>query len=244
MCTLWQKKMAEPPVITVDGPSGTGKGTLCNRISRWLGWNLLDSGALYRILALLAQRHDIPVTEAARVADLVRERLPDVRFISAGEDEPVTVILDGSDAGSLIRQEQCGSAASSLAAHGTVRKAILEWQRSFRRPPGLVADGRDMGTVVFPDAELKVFLTANPQARAKRRYKQLKEKGIHVKFSGLVKSIAERDRRDTQRILSPLKPAEGAVEIDTSASGRDDVFGQVAGIIRKRFDISTAHKLK
>ena len=232
------------PVITVDGPSGTGKGTLCNRISLWLGWNLLDSGALYRILALLAQRHDIPVTEAARVAHLVRERLPDVRFISAGEDEPVTVILDGSDAGALIRQEQCGSAASSLAAHGAVREAILEWQRSFRRPPGLVADGRDMGTVVFPDAGLKVFLTANPQARAKRRYKQLKEKGIYVTFGDLVESIAERDRRDTQRIHSPLRPADGAVEVDTSASGRDDVFGQVAGIIRKRFDISTVHDLK
>ena len=235
--------MAKIPVITVDGPSGTGKGTLCNRISRWLGWNLLDSGALYRILALLAQRGNISVADPERVTGLVRERLPDVRFICAGGDEPVTVILDGSDVGSLIRQENCGSAASTLAAHGSVREAILGWQRSFRRSPGLVADGRDMGTVVFPDAGLKVFLTANPKERAKRRYKQLNEKGIYVSFTDLVQSIAERDRRDTQRIHSPLKPADGAVEIDTSASGRDDVFGQVAGIIRKRFDISTVHNL-
>ena len=233
--------MSIPPVITVDGPSGTGKGTLCSRISRWLGWNLLDSGALYRILALLAQRADVPVAEAARVAGLVRDRLPEVRFRSAAADEPVTVIMDGADVGALIRQEECGSAASSLAAHGAVRAAILEWQRSFRRAPGLVADGRDMGTVVFPDAELKVFLTANPRERANRRYKQLKEKGIYVSFENLVESVAERDRRDTQRILSPLKPADGAIEIDTSASGRDDVFGQVADIIRKRFDISSVY---
>ena len=228
---------ADAPVITVDGPSGTGKGTLCCRISRWLGWNLLDSGALYRILALLAQREQVPVAEAARVAGLVRDRLPEVRFICAAGDDPVTVIMDGADVGALIRQEQCGSAASSLAAHGAVREAILEWQRSFRRPPGLVADGRDMGTVVFPDAKLKVFLTANPRERAKRRYKQLKEKGIYVSFEKLVESIAERDRRDTQRILSPLKPADGAIEIDTSASGRDDVFGQVAELVGKRFGI-------
>jgi len=233
--------MTNAPVITVDGPSGTGKGTLCSRISRWLGWNLLDSGALYRILALLAQRENIPVTEVAKVAGLVAARRPEVQFISAEGDEPVTVILDGTDVGALIRREDCGSAASSVAAHGTVREALLEWQRSFQRPPGLVADGRDMGTVVFPDAELKVFLTANPRVRAKRRYKQLKEKGIYVSFDYLVESIAERDRRDTQRILSPLKPADGAVEIDTSGSGRDDVFGQVAEIIRKRFDLSAVH---
>lgn len=233
----------EAPVITVDGPSGAGKGTLCSRLSRWLGWNLLDSGALYRILALLAQRGSISVSEPGQVAGLVRARLPEVRFISATGDEAVTVILDGADVGPLIRQEQCGSAASSLAAHGAVRKALLPWQRSFKRPPGLVADGRDMGNVVFPDAELKVYLTANPHERAKRRYKQLKEKGINVSFDNLVEAIAERDRRDTQRRLSPLKPAEGAAEIDTSGRGKDDVFEQAAGIIRKRFDLSAAHNI-
>ena len=231
--------MTEVAVITVDGPSGAGKGTLCNRLSRWLGWNLLDSGALYRILALLAQRRDIPVTEAARVAALVQERLPEVRFVGAGRDEPVSVILDDADVGSLIRREDCGRAASTLSAHGVVREAILSWQRSFRRPPGLVADGRDMGTVVFPDAELKVFLTADPQERAKRRYKQLKEKGIYVSLDNLIDSVTERDRRDMQRTLSPLKPAPDAVEINSSDSGTDDVFAQVTGLIRKRFDLST-----
>ena len=224
------------PVITIDGPSGTGKGTLCSRICRWLNWNLLDSGALYRILALLAQQQQVPVSDAAGVAALAHHL--DVRFIAVEDDEPVKVILAGEDVGSRIRQEDCGSAASSLAEHGVVREAMLEWQRSFRHPPGLVADGRDMGTVVFPDAELKVFLTANPHERAKRRYKQLNVKGINVKFDDLVESIAERDKRDKQRIHSPLKPADGAVVIDTSDSGRDDVFTQIAAMIGERFDLS------
>jgi len=228
--------MAAPPVITVDGPSGTGKGTLCSRISRWLNWNLLDSGALYRILALLAQRKNIAVSDAAGVAALAQGI--DVQFISVDGDEPVQVILNGEDVGARIRREDYGNAASTLAAHGLVREAILGWQRDFQRPPGLVADGRDMGTVVFPDAELKVFLTANPLERAKRRYKQLNAKGINVRFSQLEGSIAERDRRDKQRILSPLKPADGAVVIDTSDKERDDVFAQVVEIIGDRFDIS------
>ena len=229
---------ADIPVVTIDGPSGTGKGTLCSRISRWLDWNLLDSGALYRILALLAQQQQVPVADAAGVAALARDL--DVRFMAA-DDEPVKVILDGKDVGSRIRQEDCGNAASSLAEHGIVRDAILGWQRSFQQPPGLVADGRDMGTVVFPGAGLKVFLTANPQVRAKRRYKQLNVKGINVKFADLVGSIAERDKRDKQRIHSPLKPADGAVVVDTSDSGIDDVFTQVAAIIEKRFDLSAIH---
>ncbi len=227
--------MIKSPVITVDGPSGSGKGTLCNRISRWLNWNLLDSGALYRILALLAQRENIPVSDGVGVAALAHDL--DVQFRSAEGDEPVIVLLNGDDVSPQIRQEDCGSAASSLAAHSVVREAILGWQRSFQRPPGLVADGRDMGTVVFPNAELKVFLLANPHERAKRRYKQLNAKGINVKFPQLVGSIAERDERDKQRIHSPLKPADGAVVIDTSDRGRDDVFAQVAAIIEKRFGL-------
>ena len=228
--------MAAPPVITIDGPSGTGKGTLCSRISRWLNWNLLDSGALYRILALLAQRENTAVSDAAGVAALAQGL--GVEFISADGDEPVQVILNGEDVGPRIRQEDCGNAASTLAAHGAVREAILGWQRDFQRPPGLVADGRDMGTVVFPNAELKVFLTANPLERTKRRYKQLNAKGINVRFSQLEGSIAERDKRDKQRILSPMKPADGAVVIDTSDKGRDDVFAEVAEMIEDRFDIS------
>lgn len=227
---------ADAPVITVDGPSGTGKGTLCSRISRWLDWNLLDSGALYRILALLAQQENIPVSDAAGVAALAQDL--DVQFAAVEGDEAVKVILDGKDVGPLIRHEDCGNAASGLAEHGIVRQAILGWQRSFQRLPGLVADGRDMGTVVFPDAELKVFLTANPHERAKRRYKQLNVKGISVKFSNLVGSIAERDERDKQRIHSPLKPADGAVVIDTSYRGRDDVYTQVRALIEKRFPVA------
>ena len=227
--------MSAPPVIAVDGPSGTGKGTLCSRLSRWLGWNLLDSGALYRILALLARRGNIPVSDAVGVAALGRDL--DVQFISSEGDEPVIVMLNGDDINPRIRGEDCGSAASRLAAHSVVREAILGWQRSFRRPPGLVADGRDMGTVVFPNAELKVFLTANPHERAKRRYKQLNAKRINVKTSELGGLIAERDKRDKQRTHSPLRPADGAVVIDTSDYGRDDVFAQVAAIIEKRFDL-------
>ena len=228
--------MADPPVITVDGPSGTGKGTLCSRISRWLHWNLLDSGALYRILALLAQRENIAVSDAAGVAGLARGL--DVQFIAATGNDSIKVILNGMDVGAQIRREDCGNAASSLAEHAEVREAILGWQRSFQRPPGLVADGRDMGTVVFPAAELKVFLTASPQERAKRRYKQLNAKGIDVNFSQLMVDIAERDNRDKQRILSPLKPAEGAVVIDTSACEIEDVFAQVATLIKRRFELS------
>ena len=228
--------MADPPVITVDEPSGTGKGTLCSRISRWLHWNLLDSGALYRILALLAQRENIAVSDAAGVAGLARGL--DVQFIAATGNDSIKVILNGMDVGAQIRREDCGNAASSLAEHAEVREAILGWQRSFQRPPGLVADGRDMGTVVFPAAELKVFLTASPQERAKRRYKQLNAKGIDVNFSQLMVDIAERDNRDKQRILSPLKPAEGAVVIDTSACEIEDVFAQVATLIKRRFELS------
>lgn len=223
---------ADAPVITVDGPSGTGKGTLCSRISRWLNWNLLDSGALYRILAMLAQRENIPVSDAAGVAALAQDL--DVQFAAVDGDEPVKVILDGEDIGLRIRHEDCGNAASSLAEHGIVREAILGWQRSFQRLPGLVADGRDMGTVVFPGAELKVFLTANPHERAKRRYKQLNVKGINVKFDDLMGTITERDERDKLRIHSPLKPAGDAVLIDTSDRGRDDVYTQVRAIIEKR----------
>lgn len=227
---------ASSPVITVDGPSGTGKGTLCSRISRWLQWNVLDSGALYRILALLAQRERIDISNVAEVVGLA-EGL-DVEFIAATGDIPVKVTLNGRGIDAQIRTEDCGGAASNLARYAEVRDAILGWQRSFQRPPGLVADGRDMGTVVFPGAELKIFLTASPGERAKRRYKQLNVKGIDVNLRDLSAEIDERDSRDRQRSVSPLKPAEDAVVIDTSASGIEDVFARVSVLIKQRFEAS------
>lgn len=227
--------MTEAPVITVDGPGGTGKGTLCGRLSRWLGWHLLDSGALYRILALLARREGVALSDGPGVAALARDEL-EVRFLARDGDDPVRVTLNGVDIDARIRGEDCGNAASSLAKHGLVRAAILEWQRDFRRPPGLIADGRDMGTAVFPQAELKIFLTARPEERAKRRHKQLKEKGIAVKLEDIAAEIAERDNRDRRRAVSPLKPAVAAVVIDTSASGADEVFQQVATLVQQRFE--------
>lgn len=227
-----------PPVITIDGPSATGKGALCSSLSRWLGWNLLDSGALYRILASLARQEGVALTDAEGVAALVGAL--NVSFVAQPEDEPVNVILDGADVSMAIRSEDCGSDASILARHARVRELVLGWQRSFRRAPGLVTDGRDMGTIVFPDAELKLFLTASPQERAKRRYKQLNAKGIDVKLARLVEEIARRDTRDWQRAVAPLKPASDAVIIDTSASRLEAVFDQVAALVQERLGWSGA----
>lgn len=226
---------AAAPVITVDGPGGTGKGTLCNRLGRRLRWGVLDSGALYRILALRARQENIAVADADGVAGLARDL--DVRFVAgacAGADE-IQVLLNGEDVSARIRQEDCGNAASHLAGHGEVRAAMLQRQRDFQRPPGLVADGRDMGTVVFPDAELKIFLTASPRERARRRHNQLKSKKIDVSFARVIADINARDERDEQRALSPLKPAADAVIIDTSTRAAAQVFAQAAAMAAERF---------
>ncbi len=224
---------AAAPVITVDGPGGTGKGTLCNRLGLWLRWSVLDSGALYRILALRAQQENIAVADAAGVAGLARDL--DVRFVAGAGDDGIQVLLNGADVSARIRREDCGNAASHLAAHGQVRAAMLQRQRDFRRPPGLVADGRDMGTVVFPDADLKLFLTASPEERAKRRHKQLKSKKIDVSFARVMADISARDERDEQRALSPLKPAADAVIIDTSTRNAAQVFAQAVATAAGRF---------
>jgi cytidylate kinase len=173
---------AEIPVITVDGPSGTGKGTLCAYLANWLQWNFLDSGALYRTLALAASRNSISPDDRISLADLAR-RLT-VEFHHPGNGREMSVFLDNGDVSQDIRSENCGNLASKLAAIPEVRTALLDRQRSFRQNPGLVADGRDMGTVVFPDAVLKIFLTASPGERASRRHKQLKEKGFNVNLPG------------------------------------------------------------
>lgn len=201
-----------PPVITVDGASGTGKGTVSQLVAQHLGWKFLDSGALYRVLALAAYKHSVSLDNEPALKVLA-EHL-DVQFY-AQSSHPSKIILEGEDVTEVIRTEKMGNAASIAGALPEVRAALLSRQRAFREMPGLVADGRDMGTVVFPDAELKVFLRASPEERAQRRFNQLKERGINVTLSDLIEELRERDRRDQDRAVAPLRPAEDALCIDT-----------------------------
>ncbi len=207
------------PVITVDGPSGTGKGTLCQRLATKLNWHFLDSGALYRVLAMAALKHGVELDNEEQLSSMAR-----VLDVSFDDDH---VILEMDDVSDAIRTEECGNNASKVAALPMVRSALLSRQHDFRQSPGLVADGRDMGTVVFMDAELKIFLTASAKERAQRRHKQLKDKGIDVSLARLVQDISERDARDRERTVSPLRPADDAIELDTSELGIDDVFAEV-----------------
>ncbi|MGE0859901.1 MAG: (d)CMP kinase [Gammaproteobacteria bacterium] len=217
------------PVIAIDGPSGTGKGTIARLIKAWLGWHLLDSGALYRVTACHAEARGVALDDAPAVAALALN-LP-VGFVEHPAD--THVLLEGVDVTDRIRSEAAGAAASRVAALGAVRDALLARQRAFRQPPGLVADGRDMGTVVFPDAELKIYLTASAEERARRRYKQLNEKGMGVTFPQLIEDIAERDRRDEQRAIAPLKPATDAIILDTTDSDIATVVDHVKRLVRK-----------
>ena len=200
------------PIIAVDGPGGAGKGTVCRRVAAKLGWHLLDSGSLYRITAYAALHRGIALHESAAVADIARTL--DVRFIDGAED--VSVIFEETDITSLIRTEKAGESASIVAADSAVRAALIDRQRGFAQPPGLVADGRDMGSVVFPAAGLKVFLTASVAERARRRYKQLKDKGMDVSLPALAKDMAERDRRDSQRAVAPLRASAEARVLDST----------------------------
>ncbi|WP_163557301.1 (d)CMP kinase [Halomonas sp. NO4] len=204
--------MSETPVVTLDGPGGAGKGTISRLIAERLGWHLLDSGALYRLTALAALRHGVALDDAAGLAELARNL--DVAFLAEGET--TRVLLEGDDVSRAIRTEQAGDAASQVAAVPAVREALLKRQRDFLQPPGLVADGRDMGTVVFPEAPLKVFLTATAEERARRRYLQLQEGGVDASLSSLLKEIQARDARDMQRSVAPLKPADDAIMLDTT----------------------------
>jgi cytidylate kinase len=216
--------MPTVPVLTIDGPSGTGKGTVSERIAERLGWHFLDSGALYRAAALAALQRQLGLSDEAALANLAAGL--GVRF-AAAPGQGGGVYVDGQEVTDAIRTQECGDAASRIAALPEVRRALLQKQHSLRRPPGLVADGRDMGTTVFPDAILKVFLTASPEIRAERRYKQLKEKGLDVNLPRLLGEIRERDARDAERVASPLKPAEGAFILDTSALGISEVVTQI-----------------
>lgn len=225
------------PVIAVDGPSGVGKGTLCQSLAQHFGWHLLDSGSLYRVTALAAQKQAVHLDNEARLA-LVAARL-EVRFETV-PDQETQVLLEGENVTAAIRSEACGNAASVVAALPAVRAALLQRQRDFRQSPGLVADGRDMGTVVFPDATVKLFLTASPAIRAIRRYKQLREKGINVSLAALEKDIAERDARDAGRAVAPLKPAADAKVVDTTELGIAAVRQQALAILAAYLKPGTA----
>lgn len=218
------------PVITIDGPSGAGKGAVSSRVARSLGWNVLDSGAVYRSVALAALRQDAGVGDVAALVDLCHS-LP--LAFRPGEDG-IAVLLDGEPVGDALRTEEVSSRASEVAALPEVRQALLALQRSFRSAPGLVADGRDMGTVVFPDAPCKIFLQASVAERAQRRYKQLKEKGENVTFSRLFQDLEARDRRDRERAVSPTVPAREAEVIDSTAMSLEQVVGEVLRLVRER----------
>ena len=234
---------APAPVIAIDGPTASGKGTVAQRVARALGWHYLDSGSLYRLTALGALRGlagpvalenhagaaaapGMPAAGEAAIAAFAA-RLP---VVFDGE----RILLDGADVTDAIREEAVGNAASRIAVMPAVRAALVDRQRAFRRPPGLVADGRDMGTVIFPDAALKVFLTASAQARAERRHKQLIEKGFSANLPGLLRDLEERDRRDASRAVAPLAPAEDAQVVDSTALDIDDTVERVLGLWKLR----------
>ncbi len=211
--------MSEVRLITIDGPSGAGKGTVTARVADRLGWRVLDSGALYRLLAYAAQRDGVDLENENKISEIASS-------LKVEFDHGV-VRLDGVDVSRDIRTEQAGNNASKVAALPGVRRALLDWQRDFARPPGLVADGRDMGTTVFPHAAVKIFLTASAEARAQRRYKQLKEKGLPANLAALTAEIEERDARDRTRAASPLVPATDAMVIDSTDLTIDNVVDRV-----------------
>ncbi len=219
------------PVITIDGPSGSGKGAISRAVARELDWHYLDSGALYRLLAFAATRAGVALDDADGLVALV------VR-VQAGYSAPPTdtptILLDGENVNADLRTESAGEAASKVAALPAVRAALLDWQRDHRQAPGLIADGRDMGTVVFPDAPLKLFLTASPAVRAERRYKQLKNMGKEADLATLEAEVAARDARDTGRRVAPLVPADDAIVLDNSAQGEAATLAAVLDKVRER----------
>ena len=224
--------MSSAPVITIDGPSGSGKGTIARLLARELGYHFLDSGALYRLLAFAAEQRAIALDDEPSLVELAG-KLDIVFPADGGEDD---VLLDGENIGSLIRTEAAGAGASKVASLPKVRTALLQRQRDFRSSPGLVADGRDMGTVVFPDAGAKIYLIASAEERARRRCKQLKEKGLDADYSAVVADIQARDERDMNRPVAPLKPAEDAKSVDTSELDIPATLQRVRDLLKNRLN--------
>ena len=218
------------PVLTIDGPSGSGKGTISARVADALGWHLLDSGALYRAVGFAAGMEGLDLSDAEAVTRCAQTTK--ISFRDPKDGGETRVFVNSLDATDDIRTETCGAAASAIAAIPSVRAALFDKQRSFRKAPGLVADGRDMGTVIFPDAGFKVFLTASADERARRRYKQLKEKGLGVTLAALLREIQARDVRDAERLVAPLKPATDAVLIDSTGMPIDTVVAKVLTLVR------------
>ncbi|MDA0225489.1 MAG: (d)CMP kinase [Proteobacteria bacterium] len=214
------------PVIAIDGPSASGKGTVARRVAAALGFHCLESGALYRLIALASLRGEIDPADEAALAACAGGL--DVSFREDG------IYLSGQRVTDALQTEECGARASRIAPLPRVRAALLSRQRAFRRPPGLVADGRDMGTIVFPDAGLKVFLGAAPEVRAQRRYNQLKEKGLHANLRALSRELAARDARDAGRAVAPLAAAVDAVEVDSSGLSIEAVVGRIIGLWKTR----------
>lgn len=220
----------QAPVITVDGPSGAGKGTLCMLLANKLGWNILDSGAIYRVLALSAIKNAIDLNNETALAEAAANL--DVKFVAKGK--LVSVILQGEDVSSALRHEKTGMVASKVAAYPCVREALLQRQKAFATAPGLVADGRDMGTVVFTDAPVKIFLDASAEERANRRFIQLQQAGVNVSLSNLLQEIEQRDYQDRNRPVAPLKPAEDALVLDSTSLSIEQVMEQVLAYVEQK----------
>ena len=224
------KDSLQVPIITVDGPSGSGKGTLCRLLSDQLGWQLLDSGALYRLVALAAQQHGVSLEDQEALVTLAAHL--DVQFTPSQEEAAVDITLEGQLVSNLIRNEEVGKAASVVAAIPAVRSALLERQRAFATAPGLIADGRDMGTVVFPNAPLKIYLDASADVRAQRRYNQLISKGANASLQAILDDVRARDDRDMNRSVAPLRPAEGAIILDSTQLTIEQVLTRVLEEVR------------